>query len=294
MPCFKPIDGFHKIGGGLTFSPTASNGSRLTVPCGRCIGCRVAHGKMWAIRMLHESRFHEETSFLTLTYREDQLPTGGTLVKKHTQDFWKRLRHSQRKKIGYYLCGEYGDSSLRPHYHAVCFGYRPADLQLHLQGDSHATYTSASLEAIWGHGFCTVGDVTPETCAYVARYVTKKITGPPAREHYERMSIDGEIIPVLPEFALMSRNPAIGKRHYETYGKEITDWDHVIYQGHPSPVPRYYDKLTQRQSEKLMLKIKDARTARARTKAQKKNSTPERLQVREACAKAKNKLKRGN
>lgn len=294
MPCYKPLQGFHKLGGGITFSPTLSNGSKLTVPCGRCLGCRLAHSRMWAIRMMQESRYHADTCFITLTYSEEHLPLSGQLVKRHPQLFLKRLRSDlPGRKISYYLCGEYGSVSLRPHYHAIMFGWRPGDAKLFSEGDSHNTYTSERLETLWGLGFCTLGDLTPETCAYTARYVTKKISGTQAETHYERLHTHtGEIVKVPPEFALMSRNPAIGRRYYEEHNQALLDHDNVIHNGNPAPLPRYYDKLREKSDPGRLKAIKEKRVQRARK--DKPNNTPERLAVREECKRASIHSTRGN
>lgn len=285
MACFKPVHGFIKLGGGFTTSAQYSHGIRMTVPCGRCIGCRIDHARGWAIRMMDESRFHEDLSFITLTYSQENLPPDHGLRLRDSQLFLKRLRKAHGK-FRYFLCGEYGGETLRPHYHAIMFGYRPDDLRIHLPGDDHDTYTSASLEAIWGLGFVTVGEVTPETCAYVARYVTKKITGAPSEAHYERMHLStGELVRVSPEFATMSRRPGIGRAHAESYRQQLIDHDHVIHKGHPVPKPKYYDKVLAETHEPVVLSQKEARKQRA--KENRSESTPERLAVREECTRAK-------
>lgn len=275
MACFKPWD---------LEQPKAS-GLYVTLPCGRCIGCRMAHRRMWAARLVHESYSYPDTSFLTLTYSDEHLPTSGQLVLPHLQKFFKRLRKAHGK-FRYYACGEYGGQTLRPHYHSVMFGYRPDDLKLHAEGESHHTYTSAKLEAIWGHGFVTVGDVNPETCAYVAGYVTKKITGPQAETHYQRLHThSGELVQVPPEFAVMSRRPGLGRSYYDQYRQELLAHDNIVFQGHEMPVPKYYDKLLERDDLTELHRLKENRRRRAREN--KSEQTPQRLASREECATAR-------
>ena len=61
--------------------------------------------------------------FLTLTYNDDNLPSDVGLHKDDLQRFFKRLRKAlDTKKIRYFACGEYGDTTSRPHYHAIVFG----------------------------------------------------------------------------------------------------------------------------------------------------------------------------
>jgi len=293
MPCYRPIHGFTKLGGGFTTSAQYSNGNPMTVPCGRCIGCRLDHGRMWAIRMVHEGRYHENTCFITLTYSDEHLPQGQTLVKSDAQKFLKRLRKAGHK-FRYYLCGEYGTATLRPHYHAIMFGYRPDDLKMHKQGDGHNTYTSSKLENHWGLGFTTVGELTPETCAYTARYVTKKISGPPAETHYQRLNPStGEISQVIPEFSLMSRRPGIGHDYYLEHGERMFEHDNVVHQRNLAPVPAYYDKLLAKTDLPWLENLKYNRTRRA--KENRHETTAERLAVREECRLAKTRHQtRGN
>jgi len=239
---------------------------------------------MWTARLLQESRYHEESIFLTLTYDPEQLPTGGTLVKEHLTLFFKRLRRSlPNRKLRYYAVGEYGDTSLRPHYHVILFGYRPPDAELLYQDDS-SLYTSAFLDERWRLGFTVFGEVTPATCAYTARYVTKKITGPPSQTHYERMSLStGEITQVIPEFAVMSRNPGIARAHFEDYKHEIYPDDFVIVESRKVKTPRYYDRLLDKINPTLLESIKATRQQRA--KLNKKDYTADRLAQREVIAK---------
>lgn len=224
---------------------------------------------------------------LTLTYSQDDLPTGATLVKSHVSSFLKKLRRRiQPTKVRFYACGEYGDENLRPHYHLVLFGFRPMDGKMVSGTEGRPRYTSAMLEKIWGYGFVEYSEVVPETCAYVARYVTKKITGEPAKKHYERFdSRTGEIYEVIPEFALMSRRPGIGLNHYEQHKTDIYPDDFIVLNGRRAKTPRYYDRQLEKEHPEAYEKIKRARRKRAIERAD--DSTPERLLVREKCLRAK-------
>ena len=44
------------------------------VGCGKCRACRVSRTREWAVRLLHEQTGWEKAVFLTLTYREEDLP----------------------------------------------------------------------------------------------------------------------------------------------------------------------------------------------------------------------------
>ena len=158
MACYAPLIGYYsdevtKNGKrGLTFSPRASfSGLPLKIACGQCIGCRLERSRQWAVRCVHENKMHDVSSFVTLTYDNDYLPSGGTLVKRDLQLFMKRLRRSRDEKIRFYACGEYGDATQRPHYHLLLFGCGFSDQRLRSRSRSGDMdyYDSEQLRAVW-------------------------------------------------------------------------------------------------------------------------------------------------
>ena len=88
-------------------------------------------------------------------------------------------------------------------------------------------------------GFTICCDVSFDTCAYVARYVTKKKYGKEA-QFYDTFNIP-------PEFSLMSRRPGIGHDFYMDHKDEIYYTDEVFISdssgGKKFKPPRYYDRL---------------------------------------------------
>lgn len=252
---------------------------------------------------------HQQNSFITLTYSDENVPVGGTLVKKDVQDFLKRLRRWLGSiRISYYLCGEYGDDADnkfrsqyggnigRPHYHALIFGYdfreyRPWEAN---QAPDNHNYFSQFLEDRWQKGITSVGELTPATAAYCARYATKKITGKPAPAHYQRIHPEtGEITQALPEFALCSTRPAIGDSWLAQYGTDVYPSDEVIQNGKQRKPPRFYDKRLGDRAPRLLRTIKGKRVQRASTRQNRLNSSPWRLRVRETVKEASlNQLKR--
>ena len=83
-----------------------------------------------------------------------------------------------------------------------------------------------------------------------------------AEDHYTRQIIEtDELVDIEPEFALMSKNPAIGKRWYEIYNDDVYPSDEVPIPGRYAfnKPPRYYDKLLEEQSEKTFNAIKEQR-----------------------------------
>lgn len=268
VPCYSPLDGWrHRDTGGFTTRPDlAIRDAPLTVPCGQCIGCRLERSRQWAIRIVHEGQMHEDNCFVTLTYSDDNLPPGRTLVLEDWQKFMKRLI----KRVGpvrFYHCGEYGETTQRPHYHAILFGWRPPDPCLFSTSGEHPLYESPMLTSIWGLGHVTFGDLTFDTAAYVARYVTKKITGAIADDHYTHIDPEtGEITWRKPEYSTMSRRPGIGKKWLEKYGRDTYDKDQVILNGRALTPPKAYDVAFEHIDPDRLMVVKNARLARAQAR----------------------------
>jgi len=267
--------------GGITFTGkdrTALNAFRL--PCGQCMGCRLDHARDWATRLHHENQLHEVSCFLTLTYSNDHMPDDYSVSKRAMQLFMKRLRKSLGDQaIRFFLCGEYGGITFRPHYHALIFGHDFGHDRT-LWGKSRAgylTYKSPSLETLWPYGLCDIGQVTTQSAGYVARYMTKKVYGSQADDHYTRLHPGtGQLLRVSPEFILMSTRPGIGYGWYEKWGSDAFPSDFIIIDGRRRPVPRYYFK---KLSEDLQAEIKALRIKRAAAHAD--NNTIRRLMIRE-------------
>lgn len=192
MPCFKPLDAWRPIDSSskkLVFSYNAKHCGSVTpdlqVPCGRCVGCRLERSRQWAIRVVHEASLHERNCFITLTYSDLHLPDDRGLHYDHFQLFMKRLRKKYGDGIRFYMCGEYGDKLGRPHFHACLFNHDFDDKKLWQTTPSGSRlFRSSDLESLWPYGFSSIGDVTFESAAYVARYIMKKVGGDAADEHY--------------------------------------------------------------------------------------------------------------
>lgn len=235
----------------------------VKIPCGKCAGCRMDYAKSWADRMMMELPYHEESYFVTLTYDNEHLPIvensdgafHATLVKSHVSEFMKRLRsalaYKDLPKVRFFACGEYGGQTFRPHYHLIIFGLHLDDLLPNGKnplGDQY--FESKFLDLIWDKGFVSVGSVTYESCAYVGRYVTKKIGD--NKLDYDELGIE-------PEFTLMSRKPGIGYQYYVDH-PEIYDTDEVHLKTEKKGVsfrpPRYFDKQMERDDPNKLKGVK--------------------------------------
>ncbi len=313
MPCFTPLQGYKDPAtGGLTFKKTGT-AQKMQVACNQCLGCRIDHRVMWAIRIVHESYLHlddQGNSWLTLTYRspsectEQQLKDGHYVDKhyqlrpSHVSKFIRALRkQNPDHKIRYFYCGEYGDENQRPHYHVCLFNHSFKDQQLYKDDEGFYTYTSPSLDKVWPYGFSTIAELNFNTASYTAGYCFKKITGKRARDHYLRCDENGEAFWLLPEYIRMStgrKKPCgLGAKFYEKYKSDIFPRDSTPVPGHGSVqlVPRYYEQILQNSDPATHELVKELR--QTFLKAHKQDFTPERLRDKYKCARAKqNTLKR--
>ena len=280
MSCFKPIQAYKTTKGDVQFVDKGDC-RPMELACGQCIGCRLDRSRQWATRICHEASLYEDNVFITLTYNPENLPPDCGLVKKDFTKFMKKLRHHVKKtsdkKIKFFMCGEYGDKSNRPHYHAVIFNHNFDDwVYLYDSPAGNPLYTSPSLEKIWGQGFVNVGTVCFESAAYVARYILKKINGDMAEKidestglrHYDRInSYTGEISEVHPEYCTMSRGGTNGRgiayNWFKKYKSDCYPKDFTTVRGHRVSPPRYYDKLLQEYDLEMHDDIKAGRELKA-------------------------------
>lgn len=264
---------------------------------------------------MHEAKEHKHNAFLTLTLNDENLfkkylrghkQTGeplysGSLHKRQLQLFMKRLRKAlgkgkpglyvppgQPPNIKYYAGGEYGEQFGRPHYHVCLFGTDFNDKKYLRQSPTgEKLYRSPTLEQLWPMGFSTIGAVTFESAAYVARYIMKKQNGKNQKQHYEKLDLEtGEIIDLQPEYNDMSRAEGIGKSWLKKYTADVygTGLGKVIIRGKQSNAPRYYDKQFKKTNPHEYADLKLNREMETRAKWY--ENTHERLRVREQVAEA--------
>jgi len=223
---------------------------------------------------------HEANSFITLTYDDEHFAP--SLNYKDFQLFMRRLRKA-RGKVRFFCCGEYGDKFGRAHFHALLFGVTFArDRTI---GDE--LYESNELSKLWPAGMSSFGDVTFQSAGYVARYAHKKITGPMAKEHYERVDLStGEVIDVVPEFGHMSLKPGIGRPWFDRFWRDVyLARDGCVVNGKVLPSPRYYDTLLE--SRDPLLSTDKEFDRYVNSEQFKDDCTIERLAVREQVTKAR-------
>lgn len=293
MACYSPIQAYTIEGAktetGKKFiffqQPTQEikGLKEIQLPCGKCVGCRMDYSRMWMARISKESTLYNNNAFLTLTYNNENLPikdtinkstgeliTGHPLVKRHIQLFIKRLRKRyadkfDHKGIRFYCCGEYGGRTKRPHYHIALFNCDTTafgDIKLlgnNKNGD--ALFTSPTIEEIWGKGFITIGELTPQSAGYIARYMLKKQKGNGKEWYYESQGI-------ISEYSSMSNKPGISRIWYEEHKDEYWLSDKIIIpQKNKKPLevktPAYFDKILEQENPQKLEEIKSERERKA-------------------------------
>ena len=321
MPCFSPLEAYKPLEGGKLKFSEGPNTAPITIPCGQCIGCRLERSRQWAMRCVHEASMHDDNEFITLTYDDDHVPVDHSLKYSHFQDFIRALRKSVRrmrqrltdgstdkelrqsgqsgpdavercparsaKGIRFYMCGEYGEDTKRPHYHACLFGIRFLDRE-HFKTTKagEKLYRSEFLQSFWPHGYAATGDVTFESAAYIARYVLKKRFGDVANEfsHYKFVDDYGEVHYRAPEFNRMSLKPGIGGAWFDEFRREVYPADSVVMRGRLMKPPKYYDKLLEQRDADMRDYVD---SLRYQASLDNPDGSMARLRVREICTRAR-------
>ncbi|WNK13124.1 MAG: replication initiator protein [Microvirus sp.] len=279
MPCFHPAKAHRAPDGTVVFVGRESRLSNLLLSCGQCIGCRLERSRQWAVRCLHEASLFDANAFITLTY--DDAHYVPTLIYWHFQDFMKRLR-KKRSGLRFYMAGEYGAKFGRPHFHALLFNCDFPDKYVIRQGKD-PLYRSSELEALWPFGYSSIGAVSFESAAYVARYCVAKVTGAPSESHYllSRPYVEpqtGEIFySRVPEFNRMSLRSGVGSDWLRLFWSDVRTGK-VVVNGKECNIPRYYARYFKNCSYGAAIAAQREIDGMAR----RVDATPARLAVRES------------
>lgn len=223
----------------------------IPIPCGKCIGCRIDYSRSWADRLTYHSLGKEDCSyFITLTYDDEHienLPFSDnygihSLDYSHMDNFIKGLRNRFRDAhIDYFYSGEYGDSSMRCHFHMICYNLFIPDLKFwKLDNEGQPIYTSDIIHSLWKQGICSISSFAWLNAAYTASYVEKKRDG--------RALCEYTAVGLEPEKARMSRRPGIAFDFYQDNFRDIwqnngLDVDRSVNSSGHLGIPRYFRKL---------------------------------------------------
>lgn len=244
MKCLKPVtirNPSDKVGIDWD-EPT-----HIQVPCGKCYNCQANKRRQWSFRLWTEFTNSPSSAFITLTYSDETLPENGSLVKSDFQNFMKRLRKNYRlvddRSIKYFACGEYGPTTLRPHYHALLFG-----LPIPSNGDYLEVWRQRILDT-WNKGHITIETVNGNRIGYCTKYILKSQD---AKGLYEKYNM-------IPPFMLCSKKPSIGSSYLDLIDIDrILDGNCRLHRmGQSVVIPEYYRrKLPDDVRERLSKDIK--------------------------------------
>lgn len=225
------------------------------VPCGKCLGCLSDRRNQWITRCLIEAQEYSSNFFITCTYNEQNVPP--VLVRKHWQDFFKRLRswcaRNGRPSPREYYRGEYGHKNHRPHFHCIAFNLdyfgdervlfymtRKGKKVYHPCPGATPYMTSKTLENLWTHGFVLIAPVCFASVKYVAKYLDKDY------------SPDGS--GVTP-FNGMSCRPAIGRAYFDRkFSEDPAKCLQIDDVAVPVRLVQYYRRLVQAQAPEVYVK----------------------------------------
>lgn len=185
----------------------------IFVPCGKCAWCKAQIRNEWFVRFVEESKHHNFCRFVTLDYRDQDLPINeetGEMVPsvslRDVQLFHKSVR--KRYSFRFFLASEYGSRFGRPHYHAIYWS------------DEKIPFLD-----LWPHGDCGADlPASPASFKYVTKYILK-----------------GSKVPegATPLFHVMSRRPGIGAEFMSQVKEDTMAYN---YFGSKMKLPTYYSR----------------------------------------------------
>lgn len=282
MVCENPIQMYRRPGvnpvTGKLYPPTSygrileahlepSLFQECLVPCGKCLSCLKNKARDLMVRAFHEAKMHKHNSFITLTVDDDHIDEvfpNRSLTHRPFQLFFKRLRKAAGDKLRYLMCAEYGEQSLRPHYHVVIFGLCPDERRPvaivksdPLLGTDRSLYAgffdSHLIKNAWPYGNVFVGSVTPGSIAYCTGYTLKSFVLGRDDAWYKSRGL-------TPEYIKWSRRPGLGSswlyqnindcwKHEDMFEPDLVD-NRTVMKGRLVPLPRAYRTLMEYRKHK--------------------------------------------
>jgi len=283
MICLNPLTAYENPEKGRPIFGWAgfSQGLReIKLPCQKCASCVHNYYSFWATRGYYELLNWSQNWFVTFTYNDKHLPKNRSLSKKEFQKFIKTLKKnfgsSKENPVRQIYCGEYGEKTKRPHYHAIFFNLNLDDLvEKRLSDQGHLCYTSETLTKLWGKGDVEISEATPATIAYLFKYILKKKS---RKEKQKPLSIehDGITYDVEHEFIEASRNPGIGAhlRQSQSIRKGFLSLDGKIkalpkyfLEYLKTTDPRYYEELKNQRHDHAVSRTKLSQKEQSRLNA---------------------------
>ncbi len=128
---------------------------------------------------------------------------------------------AKKVPLKYYMVGEYGGQTERPHYHSILFNLPT----FYRNNESY-------IQKIWSHGQIQIDEVTPASIAYVCGYVNKL-------KHFNNL---GENDDRQKEFTRVSKGMGLNyltPNRIKSMQKKLNPFL-TIEDGKKIPLPRYY------------------------------------------------------
>ncbi|UOF78635.1 replication associated protein [Microviridae sp.] len=211
--------------------------SCIPLPCGSCMGCRIAYSRDYALRGVCEAELSDYNYFVTLTYDDDHVPKTPsgqlTLRKSDVRSFLVRLRLVLGSGLRTLGCAEYGERTHRPHYHIIFFGKKIDDLVPYTMKGKNILYESETISRAWGHGRVLIGEANFTTIKYVAGYVTKKVKGKNAADYYGDREHESLV-------AVTRNGGGIGSHWFDRFFGDLLINGSIVSRGREWPIPRYF------------------------------------------------------
>lgn len=241
----------------------SSGGRTIIRPCGKCEVCKNRYASDLALRFNLDVRgrgYNWEKVFavhLTITYNEDSVPTleipGVGTVKTLDSAEFTRFRKAVKEQLfrdfGSRLhfteiwCGEYGEKTLRPHYHWLIVGlpYQIFDaVGMHKEGkDGFSNFSENVREWFadkWdkkGFVYATFPDPADSFSgvpSYVAKYVSKKV----------ETSLPLEVMKNKNTRPFCRFTKGLGSCYFEKHKESIMADNFIKIHGFKYGLPRYF------------------------------------------------------
>lgn len=170
------------------FQVKKKSGDYVRVRCRHCLACKADYENQLREICKSVARNAENSVFLTMTIAPQHMEyaevtdkeTGEifkveTIVKKHLQDFNRRIKYNDNKHrkeypirsrenkewqpLFYIQTGEYGKGTMRPHYHSVYWNLHPRTIK--------------NIEKYWTKGIITAEKVKGGAVGYIIQHQLK-------------------------------------------------------------------------------------------------------------------------
>ena len=144
----------------------------VEIKCGKCLECKKQKMYEMQTRLKEELKINKEAYFLTLTYDDEHKKQ---LNIRDMQLFFKRYRKKQSLK--YFYVGELGETTQRPHYHAIIFAPLPNDLKESKTETKkgHKQFESQEITKTWGNGLIKISKMEKPLIGYITKYMLKNV-----------------------------------------------------------------------------------------------------------------------